>query len=100
MTVLIVSILALVIIYLLYKFAKWAIAIYLLFCAGLLISFPLMIYDLNLGVMVFIWSTALLVCSYLLVVVSGFIGGLVALFIVGPIVSIWFAIKLILLKSK
>lgn len=93
-------ILSLIVLYLVYKFAKFAAALYLILCAAFIASFPLMIYNLDWGVNLLVWSAALIICIYLLVVLSGFIGGMIVLFVVTPIASFWFAIKLMFFKLK
>lgn len=100
MLIVTVCALSLLFLYLIYKFAKFAVALYFILCAAFIASFPLMLYNLDWGVTLLAWSAALVICSYLLVVFSAFVGGMITLFIVTPIATVWYAVKLMFVKLK
>lgn len=101
MIVLLVSIASILVLYCLYRFFKYIFVIYVILCSVLLLSFPLMIIDLDLGAIVAVCSFILIVSVFLLTLISGFVGTLLYLFILGPVSMTWMSIKaMILLRSK
>lgn len=100
MLVVTVCVLSLLFLYLIYKFARFAVALYFILCAAFIASFPLMLYNLDWGVTLLVWSSVLLIFIYLAVVFSAFVGGMITLFIVTPIATVWYSVKLMFLKLK
>jgi len=96
MEILLVCLISIALLYLLYKFARYAFALYIVLCCGVLISFPIMLFDMDLAARVLGWSAALLIFSFALVFIAAIVGGFIGIFVVAPIAGIWYGIKTVL----
>lgn len=100
MLILSVCLLSLLVIYLLFRFAKYVIGVYLILCGVFALSIPIMFYSLELGIDIMLWSALLIICMYLLTIISGFIGALISGLVVAPFLTMWLGIKVMLFKFK
>ena len=96
MEIALICLLSIALLYLIYKFAKFAFSFYIILCCGMLIAFPIMLFDMDLAARVLGWSAALLIVSFALVFIAAIVGGLIGIFVVAPIAGIWYGIKTVL----
>jgi len=99
MTTLIIVTLSALVLYLLYKFGKYVMGAYMALCGIFLLSFPIMFLDLDFGAKIMVWSLLCILGLFLVTIASGFVGVLIAQFIVMPLSMMWMGLKGLILNK-
>lgn len=93
MSYLAIILVSFLVVFIVIRFAKYSIPLYLILCAGVILGICIAFFNLDLGVKIAAWSAALAACFFFLFAISGIITGMISLFVLGPIALIWSAIK-------
>lgn len=86
--------------FLIVRFIRYVFPLYVMLCAALLLSFPLMVFDPHMGSMVFAWSLAIILVLFLATLLAGAVTGVFALFVALPITAIAASVRSFFIRIK